>query len=50
MLPENNILFKGVDPADCQRMMVCFSPEVKKYKSGSRIMDYSDNPDNLQHT
>ncbi|MBP3268964.1 MAG: Crp/Fnr family transcriptional regulator [Ruminococcus sp.] len=47
MLPENNILFKGVDPADCQRMMVCFAPEVKKCKSGSRIIDFSENSDKV---
>ena len=47
MLPENNILFKGVDPADCQRMMSCFSPEIKQYKAGSRIIDFSESSDKV---
>ena len=42
MLPENNILFSGVDPSDCRRMMKCFSPEIRRCKSGSRIIDFSE--------
>lgn len=47
MLPENNILFKGIKQDDCHRMISCFNAEFRKYKAGSRIMDYSDNPDKL---
>ena len=37
MLPEDNILFKGVCSDDCQRMIVCFNTEIRKYRSGSII-------------
>ena len=47
MLPENNILFKGIEPGDCRRMITCFNADMKTFKPGSRIMDYSDNPDKL---
>lgn len=47
MLPENNILFKGIEREDCRRMIDCFNAEIKHFKSGGRIMDYSDNPDKL---
>ena len=47
MLPEENILFKGIEPDDCSRMISCFNADIKAFKSGSRIMDYSDNPDKL---
>ena len=47
MLPENNIIFSGVDPTDCQRMMSCFNPEIRHYKSGSRIIDFSENNDKV---
>ena len=47
MLPEENILFKGIEPDDCSRMISCFNADIKTFKSGSRIMDYSDNPDKL---
>lgn len=47
MLPENNIIFSGVDPTDCQRMMRCFNPEIRHYKSGSRIIDFSENNDKV---
>ncbi|SEH36694.1 cAMP-binding domain of CRP or a regulatory subunit of cAMP-dependent protein kinases [Ruminococcus flavefaciens] len=47
MLPENNILFKGIEREDCHRMIDCFNAEIKKFKPGGRIMDYSDNPDKL---
>ena len=47
MLPEDNVLFKGIDQNDCHRMISCFNADIRKFKSGSRIMDYSDNPDKL---
>ena len=47
MLPEDNVLFKGIDQNDCRRMISCFNADIRKFKSGSRIMDYSDNPDKL---
>jgi CRP-like cAMP-binding protein len=47
MSPENNILFKGIEPKDCHRMIDCFNAEIKSFKPGGRIMDYSDNPDKL---
>ena len=47
MLPEDNILFKGIKQSDCRRMISCFNADIKKFKSGNRIMDYSDNPDKL---
>ena len=47
MLPEDNILFKGIEQSDCRRMISCFNADIKKFKSGNRIMDYSDNPDKL---
>ena len=47
MLPEDNILFKGISHDDCKRMIGCFNAEVKKYKSGSRIADYSDSSDRI---
>lgn len=42
MKPEENILFRGVDEYDCRRMVECFAPEIRKYKAGSLIMDYSE--------
>ena len=47
MLPENNILFNNIDPSDCKRMMTCFSPEIRHYKSGSRIIDFSESSDKV---
>ena len=47
MLPEDNILFRGVSQEDCQRMMSCFNPEIRNYKSGSRIAEYSGNSDRI---
>ena len=47
MLPEENVLFKGIERDDCRRMINCFNADIKKFKSGNRIMDYSDNPDKL---
>lgn len=39
MLPEENILFKGIDTENCSRMITCFNAEVKKFRSGSCIAD-----------
>lgn len=47
MLPEDNILFKGVDQSDCRRMMSCFNPDIRKYKSGSRIAEFSRESDRI---
>lgn len=47
MLPEDNILFKGIEQNDCKRMIECFNADIKTLKSGSKIMDYSDNPDKV---
>lgn len=47
MLPEYNVLFKGIDQNDCRRMISCFNADIRKFKTGSKIMDYSDNPDKL---
>ena len=47
MLPEQNILFNGVDESDCKRMMSCFNTEVKKYRAGSKIADFSRSTDKV---
>lgn len=47
MLPEQNILFKGVTEPDCRRMMTCFNTEVRKFRAGSRIADFSRNADRI---
>ena len=47
MLPEENILFKGIEKRDCTRMIECFNADVKKFRSGQKIIDCSDNPDKL---
>lgn len=41
MLAENNILFKGIDPESCRRMISCFNAEIKKFREGSYILDDS---------
>lgn len=41
MLAENNILFKGIDPESCRRMISCFNAEVKKFREGSCILNDS---------
>ncbi len=41
MRPEENILFKGNTEYDCKRMLECFNTEIKKYRAGTRIADYS---------
>lgn len=42
MKPEENILFSGIDLNDCVRMLQCFNAEVKKYKPGCCIAEYSN--------
>ncbi len=37
MLPEDNILFKGIDKESCRRMIECFDADVKKFRAGSCI-------------
>ena len=41
MLVENNVLFRGIDPENCRRMISCFNAEVKKFREGSCILDNS---------
>lgn len=47
MLPEENILFKGIDKDDRRRMLSCFNAEVRTFKPTSHIIDNFDNPDKL---
>lgn len=47
MLPENNILFKGIDADNCRRMIECFHAEVKKYRTGSCIVDCTKKSDRI---
>lgn len=47
MLPEHNILFKGINEHDCHRMIECFNIEVKKFREGSSISDYSKKGDKI---
>jgi CRP-like cAMP-binding protein len=47
MLPEDNILFKGIDNADCRRMIGCFNSDIRKYKSGSHIAEFPGNIDRI---
>ena len=47
MLPEENILFRGVDQESCQRMMSCFKPDIRKYRSGVVIADFSEPSDRI---
>lgn len=47
MLPENNILFSGINSEDCKRMITCFNTEIKKYRAGSCIADLSDFTDKV---
>lgn len=37
MRPEENILFKGVSGEDCKRMIKCFNPEIRRFRSGGHI-------------
>ena len=43
MLPENNILFKGIDENDCRRMIDCLNMDVKKFRQGSCIAEFPTN-------
>ena len=47
MLPEDNVLFKGINPEDCRRMITCFNADIRAFKPNRRLMDYSDNSDKL---
>lgn len=47
MLPEDNILFNGIDSCDRQRMITCFKPEIKHYKSGTIISECSETNDRI---
>lgn len=47
MLPEDNILFNGVDECDRRRMLTCFAPEIKRYKSGNIIAVCSEKTDKI---
>ena len=47
MLPEDNILFKGIDSDDCRRMISCFNADIRRYKSGSSIAGYDDYSDKI---
>ena len=47
MLPEDNILFKGVSQEDCRRMMSCFDPDIRKYRAGTRIAEFSGKSDRI---
>lgn len=42
MRPEENILFKGNSDYDCHRMLKCFNTDIKSFRSGARIADYSE--------
>lgn len=41
MLPEENILFSGIDMYDCHRMLECFRADCRKYKAGTKAVDFS---------
>ncbi len=47
MLPEDNILFKGIDENDCRRMISCFNADIRRYKSGSFIIDFTEYNDKI---
>lgn len=47
MLPENNILFKGIDTENCHRMITCFHADVRKFRAGSCIADFSTFSDKI---
>lgn len=47
MLPQDNILFKGIDSNDCLRMIKCFNADIRKYNSGSCIAEFIDCTDRL---
>jgi CRP-like cAMP-binding protein len=41
MILENSLLFKGINPDDCRRMIECFNFECRKFKTGSIAADFS---------
>ena len=47
MLPEDNILFKGINTDGCKRMIACFAPDIRKYKAGSSIADFDGYSDRI---
>lgn len=47
MKPEENILFRGIELHDCLRMIDCFNTEIKNYKTGSCIADFSKSNDKI---
>ncbi|MCD8188020.1 MAG: Crp/Fnr family transcriptional regulator [Ruminococcus sp.] len=47
MLPEENILFEGIDFNDCRRMIECFNIECHKYKAGSLVAGFSGSNDKI---
>lgn len=47
MKPEENILFRGIELHDCLRMIDCFNTELKQYRSGSSIADFSKSNDKI---
>lgn len=42
MLPEENILFKGISLEDCRRMIDCFKVDCRKFKAGSVAVDFCE--------
>jgi CRP-like cAMP-binding protein len=47
MLPEENVLFRGVSREECRRMMSCFKPEIRKFTAGSIIADFCEPSDKI---
>lgn len=47
MLPQDNILFKGINQDDCLRMIKCFNADFRKYKAGSCITELGECTDRL---
>ncbi len=47
MRPEENILFSNIEMYDCKRMINCFNVQVKNYKAGVCIADFSKQSDKI---
>ena len=47
MLPEENILFSGIDVYDCHRMLQCFKTDCRKYRAGEKVSDFSGFSDKI---
>ncbi len=47
MLPEDNVLFKNITAEDSKRMINCFNAEIKKFRAGSCITDFSASGDKI---